>query len=192
MAHLRLTMEPIPTGSRLASLAKLLSPGQWDILRRSVYRRAGYRCRACGREDRLHCHEVWQYNPRTRYQHLAGFRALCPACHAATHITHASNRRRQALLRHYVVTNRLKLEEGRGDLEAAIRRQHWLDRLSWTLIYSNYNLRTPAAKTPCVRRRYARREGAGDNAPLLPPAQVPPLTVMAVQRGDAAVLAHRR
>jgi len=152
-----LKMEPIPAGSRFASLANLLPQAQWNRLRRAVYRRAGHRCRACGRRTLLHCHEVWRFNPRTRYQHLVGFRALCPACHAATHITQVRGRRQRALLRHYVATNGLEAEAGRADLKAAIRRQQWLDQFSWTIIYGHHNLRTTPAKTLAVRRRYARR-----------------------------------
>ncbi len=150
-------MEPIPAASRFASLANLLPKPQWDRLRRAVYRRAGHRCRACGRRTVLHCHEVWRFNPRTRYQHLGGFRGLCPTCHAATHITQTRGRRQQALLRHYVATNGLEAEAGRAALKAAIRRQHCLDQVSWIVIYGRYNLRTTAAKTLAVRRRYARR-----------------------------------
>ena len=156
MAHLRLTMEPIPTGSRLASLANLLSPGQWDILRRSVYRRAGYRCRACGREDRLHCHEVWQYNPRTGYQWLRGFQALCPRCHAVKHITFVREaHHRDELLRHFMTANHLAREQAEAYLRAADRRQRWLDRRRWIVSYGDYNLRIPPLASPQQRRQYA-------------------------------------
>jgi len=157
MARRPLTIQPIPTASRFASLANLLPRPQWDRLRRAVYRRAGHRCQACGRHTVLHCHEVWRFNPRTRYQHLGGFQALCPTCHGATHITQTRGRRRHALLRHYVATNGLQPNAGPAALKDAIRRQQWLDRFSWTIIYGHYNLRTPAAKTSSVRRCYARR-----------------------------------
>jgi hypothetical protein len=150
-------MEPIPVASGFANLANLLPRPQWDRLRRAVYRRAGHRCQACGRRTVLHCHEVWRFNPRTQYQHLGGFRALCPTCHAATHITQARGRRQRALLRHYVATNGLQPNAGPAALKDATRRQQWLDRFSWTVIYGDYNLRTPAARTPSVRRCYARR-----------------------------------
>jgi hypothetical protein len=68
MTYLRLSFEPLPAGSRWASLANLLPAEHWDRLRRATYRQAGYRRRACGREARLHCHEVWTFNLRTGYQ----------------------------------------------------------------------------------------------------------------------------
>jgi len=52
MSYLRLTIEPIPAGSRLASLAKLLPSGQWSRIRHEVYRKAGFRCQICGDEGR--------------------------------------------------------------------------------------------------------------------------------------------
>jgi hypothetical protein len=59
MIYLRLTIEPTPLSSRLATLAKLLPRQEWDRRRRAAYRRAGYRRQVCGSEGPLHCHEAW-------------------------------------------------------------------------------------------------------------------------------------
>ena len=157
MAHLRLTIEPIPTGSRLASLAKLLPRDQWDRIRRAMYRRARYRCEACARRDRLHCHEVWHYNRRTGYQWLRGFRALCPRCHAAKHITFVScPHRREDLLGHFMAVNRLAREEAEQHLRDALRCQRELDKRQWIISYGDYNLRMPSLADLQQRRQYVQ------------------------------------
>ena len=86
MSYLRLTIEPIPAGSRLAILAKLLPSGQWSRIRHEVYRKAGFRCQICGHEGQLHCHELWQYNEQSWHQWLQGFQTLCSDCHAVKHL----------------------------------------------------------------------------------------------------------
>ena len=64
-----------------------------------IYRRAGYRCEACGaprdRDARrwLEAHERWSYQRETRsgrmIQKLTRLVALCTPCHQATHFGHA-------------------------------------------------------------------------------------------------------
>ena len=144
MAPLRLTIEPIPASSRLASLANLLPRDQWDRLRRNVYRRAGYRCQACGREGRLHCHEIWRYNEDTHTQWLAGLLALCPDCHDAKHLMFARNPDDRArLVRHFTTVNRLAPSEADAILQAAEQRQQWLDQRRWGVDYGACNVNIP-------------------------------------------------
>jgi hypothetical protein len=135
MAPLRLAIEPIPARSRRASLAQLLPRPLWDRLRRSVYRRAGHRCRACGRAGQLHCHEIWGYHDPTGCQSLRGVRALCQDCHRATHIlfTHDSDER-QRLLEHYTRVNGLSWEQAVQHVRDAYRRQRWLDHRRWAVV----------------------------------------------------------
>ena len=157
MGHLRLTIEPIPAASRLATLAKLMPRERWNRIRRDVFRRAGRRCQTCGREGQLHCHEVWQYNHQTGYQWLRGFRALCRECHAATHLTFVSNqRRRDELLRHFMAVNRLTRAEAEHHVRVADQRQQLFDQRRWVVNYGHYNLRMPALANVEQRRTYVR------------------------------------
>lgn len=160
MAYLRLTIEPIPTASRSSSLAKLLPRGHWNRIRRSIYYKAHHRCQACGQRIRLHCHEVWQYNQRTGYQHLRGFQALCQDCHQAKHIFFVRDRRRRAnLLKHLAIVNKLTPAEARQQLAAARRRQAALNQLHWVLNYGPYNWLVSPARTLWQRQAYARFNG---------------------------------
>jgi hypothetical protein len=154
MADLRLPVEPTPAGSRLATLARLLPPQQWDRLRRRIYRKAGYRCRVCGRRGRLHCHELWQYNQQTSYQWLRGFQALCEDCHNVKHILFVrDDQERARLLEHFMAVNRLSRPEAAQCMVAARRRQHRLDQRNWIVNFGNYNWRMPSLTG--VRQRQA-------------------------------------
>jgi len=157
MSHLRLAIEPIPAGSQLASLAKLMPRDHWDRLRRAVYRRAGYRCEVCGRPGRMYCHEVWQFNERTGCQWLRGFQALCCDCHDVKHVLFVRDDRNQArLLQHFVTINRLTCQQGRAYLQAARQRQSQLNQRDWIVNFGDYNLRMPSVKNIQHRRDYAR------------------------------------
>jgi hypothetical protein len=153
-ACLRLSIEPIPEGSWLASLANLLPPGQWDRIRRSVYQRASYRCQLCGKEGMLHCHEVWQYNEETGIQWLRGFAALCRDCHDVKHILFNRDiARHKELINHFIAVNRISPEEAEAYLEAA-RQQQRFDRKDWKVNYGDYNCWMPALAGKQQRRDY--------------------------------------
>jgi len=84
-----LSVELVPSTSQGHNVRSAVSTAVWDVIRRSVYRKAGYVCQICGGRGPKHpveCHEVFSYNERTHIQTLTGFLALCPACHAAKHI----------------------------------------------------------------------------------------------------------
>ena len=156
MTSLRLPIDPMPGESRLATLAKLLPPTQWDQVRRSAYRRASYRCQGCGCTGRLYCHEVWQFNPATGYQWLRGFQALCELCHETKHITflHGGGRHDE-LLQHFMQVNRLTRDEALSYVQQAHARQRELDQRHWIVNFGDYNMRVPAVRDVEARRKYA-------------------------------------
>jgi len=157
MTCLRLSIEPIPEGSRLASLANLLPAPQWNRVRRSVYQRAGYRCQICGREGMLHCHEVWQYSEETGCQWLAGFQALCVDCHDVKHILFNHDvARHKELMRHFIAVNRISPEEAEQYLRATSQRQQKLNQRRWTINYGDYNCWMPALASKQQWRSYVK------------------------------------
>ena len=157
MSHLRLAIEPIPVGSRLATLAKLMPRDQWDRLRRRVYRRARYRCQVCGREGRMYCHEIWQFNKQTGYQWLRGFQALCQDCHDVKHISFVrDSSKRERLIQHFLTVNRLTRDETDAYLRSARKRQWQLNQRNWIVNFGDYNLRMPSVANVQQRRTYAR------------------------------------
>ena len=68
------------TGSRL-HLA--INPRRWAAVRRAVFQRDGYRCRACGRAGRLECDHVRPLRRGGALYALANLQSLCRDCHIA-------------------------------------------------------------------------------------------------------------
>src|SRR2546423_2395115 len=67
-------------------MRKVVSPADWDRIRKKTYAAYGHRCAICGAEGTLNCHERWVYDDDTHVQKLAGFIALCDLCHHVKHI----------------------------------------------------------------------------------------------------------
>jgi len=159
MESLKLTIEPIPSRSALASLANLLPGPQWDRIRRRVYKRAGYRCQICGRDARLHCHEVWHYNVRTGWQWLMGFRALCEDCHGVKHLLSVVNREAfLRLARHFMTVNRADREDFLRHLQLAREKRSVLNRHEWKIGFGDFAFRVPVLRNTEQRRRFVELE----------------------------------
>ena len=157
LPYLRLGIEPIPYGSRRASLANLMPRTEWDKLRQSVYKRAGHRCQICGREGRMYCHEKWLYNEQSGYQWLVGFEALCKDCHDTKHLFFAnSSDRRAKIFRHFLTVNRLTRKQGLEYLRAVYWQQKKISQMGWNVNYGDYNLRVPPTSGVEQRRKYAQ------------------------------------
>ena len=87
---LRLTSELVPSTAWGHTLRDLLTPEQWDTLRRLTYRHYSYRCGVChASQTRLYCHEQWDYEDAAHLQRLVGLVALCKMCHQCKHLGHA-------------------------------------------------------------------------------------------------------
>lgn len=83
----KLNFEMVPDGCWYSNLRSLISPRQWDAVRKKAYARAGGRCMICGAPSkRLEAHERWEYDEENAVQRLKDIIAVCPACHAAIHI----------------------------------------------------------------------------------------------------------
>ena len=83
---LRLKIELVPSTSWYDNLREYISKADWDEIRKQAYANYGYRCRICGAERRLNCHEIWEYDDKRHIQKLVGFIALCGMCHHVKHI----------------------------------------------------------------------------------------------------------
>lgn len=84
---MKLGFELVPDGCWGESLRSVLSPKQWDFVRRDAYARAGGKCMICGAAaKRLEAHERWSYNEEKGIRKLEDVIAVCGACHAVIHI----------------------------------------------------------------------------------------------------------
>jgi 5-methylcytosine-specific restriction endonuclease McrA len=77
---------PRATGRPAATLE------EWAVIRRVVFRRARWRCQACGRGGALEVHHVVKRAQGGSDFDLDRLVALCPPCHAQTDAPYARGR----------------------------------------------------------------------------------------------------
>lgn len=84
---MKLDFELVPESCWYSNLRSILSPAQWDVVRREAYARANGRCMICGAPaKRLEAHERWEYDEANAVQKLADVVAVCHSCHEVIHI----------------------------------------------------------------------------------------------------------
>lgn len=88
---MKLEFELVPDSCWYSNLRSILTPAQWDIVRRDAYSRANGRCMLCGKKaKRLEAHEKWEYDEINRIQKLKDVVAVCKSCHEVIHIGRTS------------------------------------------------------------------------------------------------------
>jgi hypothetical protein len=137
---LKLVPDLIPATSFFKNLRALLRGREWDRVRKAVYKKAGYKCEACGLSHGvLHCHEVWEYEEETGVQKLVGLVALCVDCHEVKHIGLAQMRGRiMQAMEHMKKVNGVSdevvgevVQEAFGIWKRRSRRAWTLDLSAW-------------------------------------------------------------
>lgn len=84
---MKLNFELVPDSCWYSNLRSILSPAQWDVVRREAYARAGGRCMLCASPARrLEAHEQWSYDESNHVQKLENVIAVCKSCHEVIHI----------------------------------------------------------------------------------------------------------
>ena len=83
---IKLTIELVPSTSWYSNVRSQVTPAEWDIIRKQVYKECNHKCVVCGQGGLVHCHEEWEYNDKKRIQTLKRMIALCPDCHQVKHI----------------------------------------------------------------------------------------------------------
>lgn len=136
----RLRADALPTSTWGSNLRGILSPKEWDTLRRAVVDAAVRRCEICGRpgvpRGPLHCHEKWVFEivERIPVQRLERLVALCVACHRVQHVGLAGVRGEMALVKSQLTkVNKWGLPQVIADLARAQARSHLLEQLEWDL-----------------------------------------------------------
>ena len=88
---MKLNFELVPDSCWYSNLRSILSPAQWDVVRKDAYARAGGKCAICGGvSPRLEAHEQWEYDERGAIQKLKTVIAVCKNCHEVIHIGRTS------------------------------------------------------------------------------------------------------
>lgn len=104
----------IPQTSFEMNLRAVLSPTDWDKLRRSVYKAFGYKCVICDHAGQMEAHELWRFDYEKSVQVLDFVVALCKYCHLHQHLGFAKGLMGQGNLdpkpfyHHWFVVNKLK------------------------------------------------------------------------------------
>lgn len=147
-----LTVELVPQSQWGLNLRSELSSGEWNRLRRSVYKDADYKCEICGGVGPKHpveCHERWDYNEETKTQTLVGLIALCPPCHEVKHIGRSMSIGKGSLaLAHLMEVNGWDEDETTLYVEGAFEVWERRSAEDWTLDISWMQHRGVEPKAP--------------------------------------------
>lgn len=100
---IKLAVELIPKTCHFSNVRTTLKAKDWDKIRFISYEQANNKCQICGETGleqgyghRVECHEIWEYDDKTKVQKLIGLISLCPLCHQVKHIGRANAMGRQA------------------------------------------------------------------------------------------------
>ncbi len=137
---MKLDFEMVPDSCWYSNLRSILSPAQWDVVRRDAYSRAQGRCMICGAPaSRLEAHEHWSYDEKNCVQKLETVVAVCKSCHEVIHIGRTSlTGGEERACAHFMKVNGCSYAEYRKTLGAATeahRRRNavaeWKLDVSW-------------------------------------------------------------
>lgn len=145
MNKYRLYIELVPSTSWYNNMRKVLSRKEWDVIRKKAYKDANYKCEVCGDEGTLHCHEVWEYDDKSRIQKLVGFQALCVNCHMIKHAGFSMHTRKgqrsfdaKKLIKHFCKVNNCSIEDFYIHEQKAFEKWRERSRYNWDVDLGEY------------------------------------------------------
>ena len=135
----KLDFEMVPEECWFANLRSVLTPADWDRVRKDAYARAKWQCRICGAKGRLEAHEQWRYDEENALQTLEDVLALCRNCHEVKHISRTQLMGRGAeAMEHFMRVNgcsQMDFHAALGEANEAYRRRNqvegWVTDISW-------------------------------------------------------------
>ncbi len=140
MKEYKLNFELVPEPCWYSNLRSVLTPAQWDIVRRDAYARAKGRCMICGAYTRrLEAHEKWSYHDKIALQKLETVVALCRNCHEVAHIgrTQLIGRGMDAM-EHFMTVNQcsqIEFHQALGEANEQHKQRNkiedWTTDISW-------------------------------------------------------------
>lgn len=137
MSKLKLTIELVPRTAWTNNVRAILTSQQWRILAGIVSDRAYNVCQICGGVGPKHpveCHEIWEYNEKTKVRRLAGMLALCPDCHMVKHFGFARVQgKEEQALKHFMKINGLKKKEAQAEIAKAFDVWRKRSTVDWEL-----------------------------------------------------------
>jgi hypothetical protein len=135
-----LFVDLIPSTSWFTNVRSAVDRRDWERLRQMVYRRAGYRCEACGcHRDKaaglyMEAHERFSYDVAAGVQKLRRLVCLCTACHGTTHFGLAQiSGEEEAAMGHLQFITGMSPRETRAHVEEAFVRWAARSGTGWAL-----------------------------------------------------------
>ena len=138
----KLNFELVPDSCWYSNLRSILSPKQWDVVRREAYSRANGRCMICGRPaKRLEAHEKWSYDEVNEVQKLEDVVAICHSCHSVIHIGRTQLMGQEDVaIKHFMRVNKCTYADyirALGEANATHRRRNQVGEWKLDLTYLN-------------------------------------------------------
>ena len=138
--QMKLNFELVPDGCWYSNLRSLLSPKQWNIIKKYTKEKYNGKCAICGKEtNQLDSHERWSYNIDNGVQKLEDIIAVCKDCHSVIHI--GRTQLKGDIVRaenHYMKVNNCSYAEYRYNLGKANEEHKKMNKISeWKLDLTN-------------------------------------------------------
>lgn len=146
---MKLKIELVPKTCWYSNLRKILPKGEWDKIRREVYKKANHKCEICGAgNQKLNCHEIWGYDDKKNIQKLKGFQSLCTNCHWIKHFGLAGIKSNEGeldmvkLKNHFQEINRISSEEFEKHVEEAFKIWVIRSKKEWVTDLGEWEIKT--------------------------------------------------
>jgi hypothetical protein len=163
-----LFVDLVPRSCWFTNVRSCVTQQDWERLRRSILRRAGFRCETCGTpEDHaaaqwLDVHERWHYDDHRGVQTLRRLIAVCKPCHLVTHFGYANvTGRTDEAFAHLRAITGMSETQARAHIRSA--EEVWIKR-SARVWHLDLNVLTGVGVTVRRPEAAANRPAAADRA----------------------------
>lgn len=108
MSDFRLTIEiRKPSYAQNKTVRDSIPRSLWNSVRYHVLKKSDFKCQTCDfhDEEKLHAHEVWEYDEEKFLLILKDIQSLCWSCHDLKHIHHVGHRTKAGKTSDFVMRN---------------------------------------------------------------------------------------
>jgi hypothetical protein len=145
---LPLEIELVPSSAWQNNLRHILTKKMWDDIRKKVYAKNDGKCAICGKvPQKLHAHEVWEYDDKNHTQILKDIIPVCTMCHLVKHIGFAGiNESRGgapmvAVIAHFCRVNNVDRTVFQKHYEEELEKYEERSRYEWIMDLGKYKER---------------------------------------------------
>jgi hypothetical protein len=155
-AALKLEIDLVPHTMWGKNLRAVVKRSVWEHLRKEEIEKANGVCCVCASNERLHCHEVWEFDEENFKQTLAGLEVICEMCH---HVHHYGNSLDlfmkgkldiQKVEAHFLTVNQTTKKVLESHLKAAQKEWKRRSKYQWDLDFGAWSNLVSAEKLEAV------------------------------------------